>query len=140
MTIVSLEPEVDDRETEMLVASPAALVVAKTYKLGERAADNPGRLIDKDAHDLYRLLRATPLTETAEELTRLLADPVARAVTAQALAWLAELSAAPEALVPLMAGRFEELLGAPEEVSQSTWALIQDLLDRLPADWRTRPA
>ena len=139
MTLVSLELEIDDREIEVLVASAAALVVAKSYKLGERAADNRGRLIDKDAHDLYRLLRATSQQETADELARLLADDVSANVTAQALAWLAELTATPGSLVPHMAGRVEQLLGSPEEVAQSTWALVQDLVDRLPADWRTRP-
>jgi hypothetical protein len=30
-----------------------------------------------------------------------------------------------------MAGRAEELVGDPEEVSQRTWALIQEILDEL---------
>jgi hypothetical protein len=39
------------------VAGPAALLMAKLHKLGERQA-TPGRLVDKDAHDVYRLLVA----------------------------------------------------------------------------------
>ena len=40
----------DDRAYTANVAGPAALLVAKLHKLGERQA-TPGRLVDKDAHD-----------------------------------------------------------------------------------------
>ena len=40
------------------VAGPAALLVAKLHKIGERVG-SPDRLNDKDAHDAYRLLVAT---------------------------------------------------------------------------------
>jgi hypothetical protein len=46
----------DDRAYTANVTGPAALLVAKLHKLGERQA-TPGRLVDKDAHDLYRLSR-----------------------------------------------------------------------------------
>ncbi|MDN5856283.1 MAG: hypothetical protein L0K86_26260 [Actinomycetia bacterium] len=54
----------DGRAYTANVAGPAALLVAKLHKLGERQA-TPGRLIDKDAHDLYRLLVATPTENLA---------------------------------------------------------------------------
>jgi hypothetical protein len=44
----------DDRVFTANVAGSAALLVAKLHKLGERQA-TPGRLVDKDAHDIYRL-------------------------------------------------------------------------------------
>ena len=130
-TIESLDPEVDSRRTEMNVASPAALMIAKSFKLGERARDTPGRLLPKDAHDVYRLLRAVPAASVAEEHRRLRASPVAGDVTAQSLTWLADLSADSASLIPELAGRAEALAGDPVEVAQSTWALIHDVLDRI---------
>jgi Nucleotidyltransferase len=56
MTVAALDPD-DPRRADMAVAGPAALLVAKLHKLGERQ-DTPARLIDKDAHDIYRLLVA----------------------------------------------------------------------------------
>jgi hypothetical protein len=75
------------------VAGPAALLVAKLHKLGERM-DNPSRLDDKDAHDSYRLLVATSTPELADTIRRLLAEEVSSAVTAQALDFLDQLFAA----------------------------------------------
>lgn len=132
MVVASLEPEVDPREVTLNVATPAALLVAKGYKLGERAAENdPGRLLDKDAHDIYRLLRAVPADEVTADLRWLLEDEVAGGITRQAITWLDELSREPSAQIPVMAGRAEELAGDPVEVAQSTWALIQDVIDGL---------
>ena len=55
----------DDREVSAYVAGPAALLVAKLHKLGERR-EQPTRLLDKDAYDIYRLL----VTVGTDELTR----------------------------------------------------------------------
>lgn len=133
MPIASLEPESDTRRIEMRVASPAALVVAKAYKLGERASSSPGRLLDKDAHDLYRLLNATNADEIAGDMRLVLRDRVAATVASRALDWLAELAGTHEALIPTMAGRAEEIIGDPEDVAQRTWALIQELLELVGA-------
>ena len=56
MSVESLDD--DGRSAVINVAGPAALLVAKLHKLGERV-DTPDRLNDKDAHDIYRLLVAT---------------------------------------------------------------------------------
>jgi hypothetical protein len=45
----------DARTVTANVASPAARLVAKLHKLGERQS-RPDRLVDKDAHDRYGLL------------------------------------------------------------------------------------
>lgn len=55
--IAALEPG-DRRSFTIEVAGPAALLVAKLHKLGDRDQDAPERLNDKDAHDVYRLLVA----------------------------------------------------------------------------------
>lgn len=56
ISVTALDPA-DHRSIEVNVAGPAALLVAKAHKLGERL-DHPARLNDKDAHDAYRILRA----------------------------------------------------------------------------------
>ncbi len=71
MTIQSLGAD-DWRRVTARVAGPAALLVAKMHKIGERELD-PKRLVDKDAHDVYRLLVAID-TSTFVAAFRLLLD------------------------------------------------------------------
>ena len=47
------------RRVGVKVAGPASLLVSKLHKLAERL-DEPGRLKDKDALDVLRILRAVP--------------------------------------------------------------------------------
>ena len=56
MTVDALDGS--GRSAIINVAGPAALLVAKLHKIGERVG-SPDRLNDKDAHDAYRLLVAT---------------------------------------------------------------------------------
>ena len=62
-----------------------------------------------------------------------LADGVAGPVTSRALAWLDELSETHESLLPMMAGRAEELAGDPEDAAQRAWVLIREILDEMGA-------
>ena len=118
----------DGRSALVNVAGPAALVVAKLHKLGERV-DTPDRLNDKDAHDIYRLLVATETPELAATIRRLIADELSHNVTSKALEYMQQLFAAgPDALGSTMAGRAEEGVGQPETVSASVSFLAQDLL------------
>lgn len=127
-TISALDPD-DTRTFEARVAGPAALLIAKVHKIHERL-DQPDRLNDKDAHDVYRLLKAT--TDTAalgSSFQRLLTDPVSKMVTEQALEWLPTLFAdGPDALGSVMAGRAEEGIGDPDLVAASVAALAADVL------------
>lgn len=125
MTVESLDG--DGRSAVVNVAGPAALLVAKLHKLGERV-DTPDRLNDKDAHDIYRLLGATETRDLAKTVRRLLADELSEAATTQALTYLGHLFGSPEALGSTMAGRAEEGVGQPETVSASVSFLAQDLL------------
>ena len=122
----------DQRDTRVAhanVAGPAALLVAKLHKLGEREGD-PDRLVDKDAHDVYRLLMAIETRPLADRLEYLLEHELSREVTREALAYLSNLFAdGPEALGSLMAGRAELGLGDPEVVSAACAALAGDLLE-----------
>jgi hypothetical protein len=131
--VASLDPE-DRRVFRLRVAGPTALLVAKLHKLGERR-HKPDRLVDKDAHDIYRLLRATPVETFALVIPKLLDDKIAGSVTGAALAYLRELFSTPASFGSVVAGRAEEGIGLPAEVAASASALALDLLDAVrPSD------
>jgi len=123
----------DQRSFRANVAGPGALLVAKLHKVGERGRD-PARLVDKDAHDMYRLLVAIPTDVLASAFQALLANPLAGDVTAEALQFLRTLFAAgPTALGSVMAGRAERGIGDPDVVAASCVALASDLLEAVAA-------
>lgn len=133
MTITALGLN-DSRAIEMEVAGPAALLVAKLHKLGERQ-NAPGRLVDKDAHDVYRLLVATETASLAATLDQLSGDELSARATGEALSYLKQLFAAgPGALGATMAGRAEEIFGNAATVSAAAAALAADLLAALPRE------
>lgn len=130
MWISALEAS-DDRSFEVNVAGPAALLVAKLHKINERQSA-PGRLIDKDAHDIYRLLVATESRTMADGLRALKTNDLSGEVTSEAITYLAELFASgPNAVGSIMAGRAETLVGDPEMVSVSVSQLAQDVMKRV---------
>lgn len=128
------EDETDGRRYEVRVAGPAALVVAKVHKVGERATDAPSRLIDKDAHDIYRVLVHEPTASLATDFRRLLSDDLAGQVTADAVEMLRkDFAAGPEAIGSAMAGRAESGIGEPETVALQTSILASDLIGAIEA-------
>ena len=129
MSIGALDLAADPREFVVAVAGPAALLVVKLHKFHDRI-DTPDRLNDRDAHDVYRLLRAIETDVLSESLSRLLCDPVGNAVTHQVLEYLDSDSArGASARGSLMAGDTEGLVGDPVEVAESVSLLARDLLD-----------
>ena len=104
----------DNRRFVVNVAGPAALLVAKAYKLGERL-EQPERLLAKDAGDVYRLFDATAATEMAEMTVRLLGDNRSAATTRQALLYVRELSATPRS--PCIQLAIHALASVVEEAS-----------------------
>ena len=90
-TIAALEAE-DPRSIVAAVAGPAALFVAKLHKLHDRvASDRPGRLDDKDAADIVRLVMATSPTDVGETIRELSEHEVAGPPSLRALAYIDEL-------------------------------------------------
>jgi hypothetical protein len=127
ITVQSLDAD-DERAYAVNVANPAALLIAKLHKLGDRQ-DAPGRLHDKDAHDIYRLLVSVPTADLASTLRRLHEDQLAGTATETAFALLASLFAEGAAAAGSeLAGRAEEGIGDPEAVAASVAALAIDLL------------
>lgn len=81
LTIASLEPDVDDRRSDLRVAGPAALLIAKSHKLAERITDEgrgrTHRVRPKDAGDVIRLMRSpVPPDRVGARLADLACDPV----------------------------------------------------------------
>lgn len=115
MVVASLEPDLDERVITARVAGPAALLVAKVYKIRQRAGEvGQARLTDKDAGDVVRLMmtEAGP-AEVAERFAVLLADQRTREVTRTGLGYLEELFGAPattgtEMAVAALAGGLDE--------------------------------
>jgi hypothetical protein len=115
MAVASLEPDVDTRVIMASVAGPAALLVAKAYKIHDRV-EKPGksRLNDKDAGDVIRLMMIDegPL-EVAKRFHNLLADDRASEVVKTGLGYLADLFGAratvgTEMAVAALAGGVDE--------------------------------
>lgn len=131
MVIRAIDVARDSREFVVAVAGPAALLVAKLHKIHDRI-DTPSRSDNKDAHDVYRLLRAIETPVFVDAIERLLGEAVSVAVTREALGQLGELFArGAGARGSLMAGAAEELVGDPTAVSESVALLAQDLLEAL---------
>src|SRR5699024_1094381 len=91
MTIGALNED-DDRSFVVSVAGPAALLVAKLHKSHDRIA-NPSRLDNKDAHDVYRILRAIRTDELVGAIDRLLTEKASAVVAHEALGYLEALFA-----------------------------------------------
>lgn len=120
----------DPRVFRIAVAGPAALLVAKLHKVAERQA-TPTRLLDKDALDIFRLLKGVPLQGIAERLTELSTNLLAGEVTQEAVGHLQALFSEPDGLGALMAARAASPLLDERETAASCSILAQDLLRAL---------
>jgi hypothetical protein len=90
LTITALEPT-DSRTFDIRVAGPAALLVAKLIKIGERldqSQTRPDRLKEKDALDTFRILQAISTADLVAGLRTHQDNANAQPVSATALALL----------------------------------------------------
>jgi hypothetical protein len=105
-TLRALDPS-DERQVDVKVAGPAALLIAKAIKIEDRSADSrPGvsrRLKEKDALDVLRLLQAVETADLVAGLRRHLASDDARSTTTRGLSYLAEHGMASSAHLPVLA-------------------------------------
>lgn len=135
MTVGALEKD-DARAHTIRVAGPAALLVSKCVKLGERLADareggrRADRLKPKDALDVLRILRSCDAAKLAADLDRLQGDDLAGPVTAEALSLLPDLfgSAASRGSTLAAEAAYPE---PPAVIAESCAALAQRLLNAL---------
>ncbi len=91
MSVVALESG-DTRSFEVEIAGPAALLVAKAHKIHDRLdSSRPGRVEDKDAADIYRLMQTTSPDEVGQRLAELRRHEIAGPATEAAIAHLTDL-------------------------------------------------
>lgn len=123
--VAALE-ETDSRKFSLAVAGGGALLISKVHKIAER--DGTARLKDKDALDIYRLLRGTETDDLAERCARLLEDDRSREVALQGLELFRQRFERPTGTGIAMLARSVELVENVEEVSAACVALANDLL------------
>jgi hypothetical protein len=129
MIVAALDPA-DARSFEVEVAGPAALLVAKAHKIRDRlSSSRPGRVDDKDAADIYRLMQTTSPSEIGARLAELRRHEIAGPATEAAIRYLADLFghrngdgvrmairalrlAIPDAQVTALATSYTERMGA----------------------------
>lgn len=116
----------DKRGVDAKVAGPAALLVAKVHKLDER--QGTARSNDKDALDVFRLLRGVSGDELVQRFGRLLADERSAEAAGRGLALLESLfhrgGEGTAMAVRAVAGLMD-----PAEVRVSFEALSRDVID-----------
>ena len=129
MQIAALDGS-DERHFDVRVAGPAALLVAKVRKIVDRE-EYPSRLKDKDALDVFRLLRGTPTEDMARRCSLVLSDSRSVESARGALAALPALFAQAGGGGVQMAVRATGGLMAEAEVTASLTALAKDLSAKL---------
>jgi len=120
----------DRRQFDLMVAGPAALIVAKVHKIMDRERD-ADRRSDKDALDVYRLLRVVPTQDLAQRFSRLLSDPLSRQTAETTHMQLPHLFGRINAPGTQMAVQAAHPIESGEILAASLIALMQDLLHEL---------
>jgi hypothetical protein len=120
----------DGRVFVVSIAGPAALFIAKVHKIAERV-DQPDRLVEKDALDVLRLLRAVALDDLIGGMHTLLDSDLAGDVTHEALDLADDLLRQPDHAGPQMAARAAGGLEDPDVIAASLAALYTDLATAL---------
>jgi hypothetical protein len=131
LTISSFEAE-DLRSYKMKVAGPAALIIAKTAKIGDRLLGSDERLVSKDAYDVYRLLLATHTELLGQLFQKLLSNPISASESQIGLTAFTQLFAKSQdapgnRLVAEAAKGIEDA----DLLMASSWALASDLVETL---------
>lgn len=128
MTLNALEPA-DLRKFDIRVAGPAALLVAKMFKLNDRKGTD--RLSDKDALDVLRLLRGTSTEDMCRRMKNLQKDDRSASAAAVAIQFMQDLFGRENAAGIQMVVRSAGMLANPKEIAVSCLLLATDLLDEL---------
>lgn len=126
MQVAALDPD-DRRAQGVRVAGPAALLIAKVHKILDRE-ERPSRLKDKDALDVFRLLRGTPTADMVRRCSLILADGRSADSAREALGAFRGLFSGIGSAGVQMALRSTEGLMDSDELTASLTALAGDLL------------
>jgi hypothetical protein len=129
--IVALDDS-DARRFTIRVAGPAALVVAKVYKLRDRLREGKAdRIADKDAADVYRLMLSVSVSEFLLRLRPMLADETAGSVCSEAVDLMAQMFGARLADGVRMAIDALRIAVRPETVADVCNGFVRHVLEGL---------
>ncbi|OGR59410.1 MAG: hypothetical protein A2X36_12710 [Elusimicrobia bacterium GWA2_69_24] len=128
-TVSALETS-DARSFNIAVAGPTALLVSKLHKIADRENEQ-GRLGDKDALDVLRLLRGVSMESFRDAFPPLMSDKVAGPVSREAASLLERLFSEPDSTGSRMAARAAAPMEPAETTAASCAALTGDLLSAL---------
>ncbi len=122
----------DPRRFTVRVAGPAALVVAKVYKLRDRLAEGKlDRIADKDAADVYRLMLAIPLHEFMRRLRLVMSDETAAPVGRGAVDLMVQLFGSRDADGVRMARDALRIAVPPERIIDVCTGFIRQLREAM---------
>jgi hypothetical protein len=113
--LVSLRDD-DRRIVQVRVAGPTALLIAKSFKIGDRLEAPTHRQDNKDALDCYRLMLTTPAEDAVVTLASLQQDDRSAPSVAEGVALLRQLFGAPRSDGTRMAIEGSAGLIPPERV------------------------
>ena len=123
----------DVRRMEIMIAGPAALLVAKLHKIAERLHDRR-RSQPKDSLDVFRLLQAVPSETLSTRFALLHCDPLSLETTRSALAFLQELFGREMGTGAQLAADAAYPLADRAFITAACAALTQELMSILPQD------
>ena len=116
----------------MKIAGPAALIIAKTAKIGDRLLGSDERLVSKDAYDVYRLLLATQTDVLGQLFGKLRSNPLSEPEVQIGLSAFAELFAkSQDAPGNRLAAEAAKGIEDAALLKASCWALASDLVETL---------
>jgi len=128
--ITSLD-ENDPRSHKIEVAGPAALIVSKVLKIAERTQGNLRRQDDKDAFDIFRLLRSIKTPDLAAGVKNLLGNDLSCVVTTEAMVEFKKYFGDTAGVGVQMVVRHIKGLEPEDVIAASCIALSQDLIKSL---------
>jgi hypothetical protein len=122
----------NDRRTHIIeLAGPAALLVSKVLKVFERVQGVQRRQDDKDAFDIFRLLRAVQTPDLTKGLNHLLVEELSSAVATEAIEAFNKLFGDTASVGVQMVVRHIRGIESEDIISSSCVALSQDLIRSL---------
>jgi ribosomal protein L11 len=123
----------DDRSITVEVAGATALLVAKAHKIHDReASGREGRLEDKDASDVVRIMQTTKPSVIGATMSELVVDPIAGEASRIAIEYLKELFGRRRQPGIQMAGRALQLVMDYDTVEVICLSYIADLTKTIP--------
>jgi hypothetical protein len=128
MTISALA-DTDNRSFSLKVAGTGALLIAKAFKIADR--EGMSRQNDKDALDVFRILRGTETMNLCQQLHLLLEDDRSRKTAMKGLDLLRNQFLTKSSTGVKMVIRATELLADPDEMANSCIMLAEDMFSSL---------